>query len=103
MSKWVALLDHPCSCREASRSGVGGNGSKLTPQGVTPPHHGLAGCLCQQHVAQSSWLHPRPGETSVTHRMFFPFIPRGAVLCIPSNLSEAMRNHVFPRQILVLL
>lgn len=76
---------------------------KPSLQGVTPPHHGLPGYLCQQHVAESSWLHPGAGETSVTHGMFFPFIPRGAVLCIPSNLSKAMRNRVFPRQIFVLL
>lgn len=49
MSKW-SLLDHPCTCKAASQSGEGGMDPKPSLQGVTPPYHGLAGCLCQQHV-----------------------------------------------------
>lgn len=38
MSKWVSLLDHPCTCKAASQSGDGENGSKALSPGCHSPH-----------------------------------------------------------------
>lgn len=51
MSKWVALPGTSVPAEQLPSQERGGMGPKPCPQGVTPPHHGLAECLCQQHVA----------------------------------------------------
>lgn len=61
MSKWVALLDHPCTCKAASQSGKGQNGSKALSPGChsSPPWPGWefvsAACGIKQLVAPWSW------------------------------------------------